>query len=122
MEPVSRLDNESPPSFAELFRQLVADLWAYLDAERKVYGVQARLSRRAASSVGAYALATVVLAQGAMVALVVGLLLALVPLIGALWATAAIVVGCAVLAFVFVSLIRGKLRSVKSSWDRRHDG
>ena len=122
MEPVSQLDNESPPSFAELFRQLLTDISAYFDAERKVYGVQARLSRKAASSIGAYALATIVIAQGAMIALVVGLLLVLTPLIGAAWATGGVVVGCAVLAILFISLIRRKLRLLRQSWRRRYDG
>ncbi len=122
VEPVSQVDRESPPSFGDLFRQLISDVLAYLDAERKVYGVQARLSGKAASAIGGYALAAVVLAQGAMVALVVGLLLVLSPLIGAAWATAGIVVGCTILAIIFISLIRRKMRVVRANWTRRHDG
>ncbi len=122
VESVSQLDNESPPSFTDLFRQLMSDISAYFDAERKVYGVQARLSRKAASSIAAYALLTVVLAQGAMIALVVGLLFVLTPLIGAALATGSVTVGCAILAVVFISLIRRRLRLVRANWRRRHDG
>lgn len=122
VEPVSQADRESPPSFGDLFRQLISDVLAYLDAERKVYSVQARLSGKAASAMGGYALAAVVLAQGAMVALVVGLLLVLSPLIGAAWATAGIVVGCTILAIIFISLIRRKMRAVRANWTRRNDG
>ena len=122
VEPVSQIDDESPPSFADLFRRLISDISAYFDAERKVYGVQARLSQKAASSIAGLSLAVMVLAQGAMIALVVGLLLVLAPLIGTAWATGAIVVGCAILALVFISLIRRKFRLVRANWRRRHDG
>jgi Putative Actinobacterial Holin-X, holin superfamily III len=122
VEPVSQPDNEIPPSFSELFRQLIDDATAYFDAERNVYSVQARISRRAAGWVAAYALGAIVLAQGAMIALVVGLLLTLVPLIGSGWATLVIVVTCSLLAGLFIWLIRLKLRSVKNAWRRRHDG
>lgn len=122
VEPVSQLDNKSPPSFADLFRQLIDDITGYFDAEKRIYGVQARLSSKAASSIGAYALAAVVTAQGAMIALVVGLLFVLTPMIGAAWATGAIVVGCAVVAIIFISLIRRKLRLIRINWKQRYDG
>ncbi len=122
MEPVSQPDNEIPPSFGDLFRQLIDDVTAYFDAERQVYGVQARLSRRAAGWVATYALGAVVVAQGAMIALVVGILLTLVPILGPAWATAVIVLACAVFTAVFLWLIRLKLRSIKNAWRRRHDG
>lgn len=122
VEPVSQIDNESPPSFADLFRQLIDDISGYFDAEKRVYEVQARLSRKAASSIGAYALAAVVTAQGAMIALVVGLLFVLTPIIGAAWATGGIVVGCAIVAIIFISLIRRKLRHIRTNWKQRYDG
>lgn len=121
VEPVVKQDDESPPSFAELFRQLLSDVSGYFEAEKQVYGVQARLSRKAASSIGAYALATVVIAQGAMIALVVGLLFVLTPLIGAAWATGGIVVSCVAISIIFVSLIRRKLRLIRENWTRRYD-
>jgi Putative Actinobacterial Holin-X, holin superfamily III len=122
VEPVSQPDNEIPPSFGDLFRQLIDGVTAYFDAERQVYGVQARLSRRAAGWVAIYALGAVVVAQGAMIALVVGILLTLVPILGPAWATAVIVLACAVFTALFLWLIRLKLRSVKNAWRRRHDG
>ena len=57
-----------------------------------------------------------------MIALVVGLLLVLVPFIGAGWATTVVVLSCSIFAVLFVWLIRLKLRSVKTAWRRRHDG
>lgn len=122
MEPVSQPDNEIPPSFGDLFRQLVDDITAYFDAERQIYGVQARITRRAAGWVALFALGAVVVSQGAMIALVVGLLLVLVPFIGAGWATTVVVLSCSIFAVLFVWLIRVKLRSVKTAWRRRHDG
>ncbi len=122
MEPVSKSDNVIPPSFGDLLRQLFGDIVAYFDAERKVYGVQARVSRKAAGWVALYALGAVVVAQGAMIALVVGILLMLVPVLGPSWATLAVVVACTVFTALFLWLIRLKLRSVKHAWRRRHDG
>jgi Putative Actinobacterial Holin-X, holin superfamily III len=122
VEPVSHPDNEIPPSYGDLFRQLIDDVAAYLHAERQVYGVQSRLARRAAGWVALYALGAIVIAQGAMIALVVGMLLTLVPVMGPAWATALILFACIVTAALFIWLIRGKLRSVKNAWRRRHDG
>ena len=122
MEPVSQPDNAIPPSFGDLFRQLLADIGAYFDAERQVYSVQAKLTRRASGWVALYALGAVVLAQGAMIALVVGLLLVLVPVVGPAWATAIIVFTCLFTTVLLIWLIRLKLRSVKIAWRRRHDG
>jgi Putative Actinobacterial Holin-X, holin superfamily III len=121
VDQVSQSDSEIPPSFGVLFRQLIDDLLAYFDAEREVYSVQARLSRRAAGWIGLYALGAVVVAQGGMIALVVGILLALVPVIGAGWATLAIVLICTLFAALFIWLIRLKLRSIKIAWRRRHE-
>jgi Putative Actinobacterial Holin-X, holin superfamily III len=122
VEPVSQPDNEIPPSFGELFRQLLDDVYGYFDAERSVYSLQARISRRAAGWVAIFALGAIVMAQGAMIGLVVGLLLTLVPMFGSGWATLIIVLGCSVFTGLFIWLIRMKLRSVKESWRRRHDG
>ena len=122
MDPVSQPDNAIPPPFGDLIRQLIADVVAYFDAEREVYGVQARLTRRAAGWVALYALAAVVIAQGAMIALVVGVLLALSPVIGAGRATILILFACSIMTALFIWLIRIKLRAVKLAWRRRHDG
>lgn len=122
MDPVSHPDNAIPPSFGDLIRQLIEDLSAYFDAEREVYGVQARIARRAAGWVALYALGAIVIAQGAMIALVVGILLTLVPVIGAGWATVLILIVCAVVAALLVWLIRLKMHSVKLAWRRRNDG
>ena len=103
-------------------RQLIDDIIGYFDAERRVYGVQARLTRRAAGWVAIYAFAAVVLAQGAMIAFVVGILLILGPMIGRGWAMGSIVLLCSTLAFLFFLLIRQRLRAVKTSWRRRNDG
>ena len=122
MDPVTHPDNAIPPPFGELVRQLIEDISAYFDAERQVYGVQARLTRRAAGWVALYALGAIVIAQGAMIALVVGILLTLVPILGPAWATALIVLVSSVIAALFIWLIRRKLRSVKVAWRRRNDG
>jgi uncharacterized membrane protein len=122
VDPVSQPDTEIPPPISVLVRQLIADALAWFDAERQVYDVQARLTRRAAGWVALCALGAVVIAQGAMIALVVGILLALVPVMGAGWATVLIVLACTIMAALFIWLIRLKLRSVKNAWRRRHDG
>ena len=122
MDPVSQPDNAIPPPFGDLIRQLIADIAAYFDAEREVYGVQARITRRAAGWIALLALGTIVFAQGAMIAMVVGGLLALVPAIGAGWATAVIVALCSALTILFIWVIRLRLRALKLSWRRRHDG
>jgi hypothetical protein len=122
VDPVSQTDNAIPPPITVLVRQLIADALAWFGAEREVYDVQARLTRRATGWVALYALGAVVIAQGAMIALVVGALLALLPVLGAGWATVVIVLACALIAALFIWLIRLKLRSIKNSWRRRHDG
>jgi protein-S-isoprenylcysteine O-methyltransferase Ste14 len=122
VDPVSQTDNEIPPPISVLVRQLIADALAWFDAERQVYDVQARLTRRATGWVALYALGAVVVAQGAMIALVVGVLLALLPILGPGWATVVMVLVCALFAALFIWLIRLKLRSIKNSWRRRHDG
>ena len=122
MDPVSHPDNEVPPPFGVLVRELIARVIDWFDAEREIYDVQVRLARRAAGWSALFALAVVVLAQGAMIAFVVGVLLVLSPLIGRGWATLAIVLTCLSSAMAFLWLIRGRLRSVKESWRRRNDG
>ena len=120
MDPVS--ESASPPPLGDLFRQLINDVSAWLDAEKNVYGVQARLTRRTVGWVALYALGAVVIAQGAMIALVVGVLLTLVPVMGAGWATVVIVASCSLATALFIWAIRLKLRSLKLAWRRRHDG
>ena len=122
MDPVSQSDNEIPPPFGVLVRDLIARVIAWFDAEREIYDIQVRLARRAAGWSALFALATVVVAQGAMIALVVGVLLSLTPVIGAGRATVAVLLVCIVTATLFIWLIRLKLRSVKESWRRRNDG
>jgi amino acid transporter len=122
VDPVSQPDNEVPPPFGVLVRELIARVIAWFDAEREIYDIQVRLARRAAGWSALFALAAVVVAQGAMIALVVGVLLSLTPVIGAARATVAILLVCLVTAALFIWLIRLKLRSVKESWRRRNDG
>ena len=122
MDPVSQPDNEIPPPLGDLLRQLLADAIAWFDAERHVYDVQARLTRRAVGWAAAYAFGAIVIAQGAMIAFVVGVLLTLAPIVGPAWATAIIVLVCSVLAAFCIWRIRLRLRAVKNSWRRRHDG
>jgi protein-S-isoprenylcysteine O-methyltransferase Ste14 len=122
VDPVSQSDNEIPPSLGDLVRQLMADALAWFDAERQVYGVQARLTRRAAGWIAGFAFAAIVIAQGAMIAFVVGILLTLAPVVGPGWATVIIVIVCSILAGLCVWQIRVRLRAVRSSWRRRHDG
>ena len=122
MDSISNNDSQTPPPFGALMRQLIDDIIGYFDAERRVYGVQARLTRRAAGWVAIYAFAAVVLAQGAMIAFVVGVLLILGPIIGRGWAMGSIVLLCSTLAVLCFLLIRNRLRAVRSSWRRRNDG
>jgi amino acid transporter len=122
VDPVSQTDSEVPPPFGVLVRELIARVIAWFDAEREIYDIQVRLARRAAGWSALFALATIVVAQGAMIALVVGVLLSLTPVIGAGRATVAILLVCIITASLFIWLIRLKLRSVKESWRRRNDG
>ncbi len=122
VDPVSPTDPEIPPPIGDLLRRLVSDVIAWFEAEREVYGVQARVTRRAAGWIAALALGAVVVAQGAMIALVVGILMTLGPIIGSGWATLVILAGCSLLAAICILLIRSKLRHIKNSWRVRHDG
>ncbi len=122
MDPVSHSDNESPPPIGDIVRQLLHDISNYIAAERAIYSVQATLTRRAASWIASYAFAAIVIAHGAMIASVVGLLMALIPLIGALWATVTIVFVCTLIVAVLIWLIKRKLRTLRMFWRRRHDG
>jgi Putative Actinobacterial Holin-X, holin superfamily III len=122
VDPVSPPDPEIPPPIGDLLRQLVADGIAWFEAEREVYGVQTRITRRAAGWIAALGFGAVVVAQGAMIAFVVGVLMMLAPVIGAGWATLVILAVCSVLAAICILLIRAKLRHIKNSWRARHDG
>lgn len=122
MDPVSPSDPDIPPPIGDLLRQLVTDVIAWFDAEREVYGVQARVTRRAAGWIAALAFGAVVIAQGAMIALVVGILMSLSPIIGSGWATVVILAVCSLLAAICMLLIQSKLRHIKNSWRARHDG
>ena len=122
MKPVSQTDSDVPPPMSELVRQLIDETRAYIEAEREIYGIQARITRRATGWVALYALGAVVIAQGAMIALVVGILLVLLPMIGAGWATLVIVSICTGATALMIWLIRLKLRSVQLAWRRRNDG
>lgn len=121
MDPVSPPDPDIPPPIGDLLRQLIADGIAWFQAERTIYGVQARIGRRAAGWIALLAFAAVVVAQGAMIALVVGILMTLSPVIGPGWATLAILAVCSILAVICIFLIRLKLRHVKNAWRARHD-
>jgi Putative Actinobacterial Holin-X, holin superfamily III len=120
--PGSNDDTQVPPPFGALIRQLIDDFAAYFDAERQIYSVQARLTRRAIGWAAVYAFAAIVLAQGAMIAFVVGVLLILGPIVGRGWAMGIIVLICTFSAALFFWLIRQKLRMIKIAWRRRNDG
>jgi Putative Actinobacterial Holin-X, holin superfamily III len=122
VDPVSPPDPDIPPPIGDLLRQLVADGIAWFEAEREVYGVQARITQRAAGWIAACAFAALILAQGAMIALVVGILMVLGPMIGSGWATIVVVLVCTLNVGLCIALIRSKLRSIKTSWRARHDG
>jgi hypothetical protein len=121
VDPVSPSDPDIPPPIGDLLRQLVADGIAWFEAEREVYGVQARITQRAAGWIAGCAFAALIMAQGAMIALVVGILMVLAPVIGSGWATIVVVLVCAILVGLCIVLIRSKLRSIKASWERRHE-
>lgn len=122
MDPVSQLDDASPPSLGDLLRQLIDDAIAYINAERAVYGVQAALVRRAMGRVALYAVGALVLALGAMIALVVGALLALTPVVGAVLAAVIVIAVCVAVAALLVWSIQANVRAVKVAWKHRHDG
>ena len=121
MDPVSQPDNDIPPPFSVLLRRLLDDIAAYFNAERQVYDIQVKLTRRSLGWAALCALGAVVVAQGAMIALVVGMLLSLAAVMGAAKATAIVVGLCFVSAAIFVYLIRMRFRSVKLAWRRRYD-
>lgn len=90
-------DHEAPePGLGTLLRQLVADGRAWAEAEAGYWQALAKARGSDALRGGILALAAIALAQGALVALLVGLVLALTPAVGALWATL-IVIGAALL-------------------------
>jgi Putative Actinobacterial Holin-X, holin superfamily III len=122
VDPVSPSDPDIPPPIGDLLRQLVADGIAWFEAEREVYGVQARITQRAAGWIAGSAFAALIVAQGAMIALVVGILMVLGPMIGSGWATIVVVLVCTVIVGLSIIVIRSKLRSIKASWKARHDG
>jgi hypothetical protein len=88
------------PTIAELFERLAHDLQALFRAEFALYRAEA--ARRALSAGWAVGLiiAAVTLAQGALIALLVGLILLLAPVVGTGWAIVAVTTGALGLAGV----------------------
>lgn len=86
----------SPPpedSIGALIGQLVADARGYAMAELAIYRAKATAWLGEAKFVAIYAVVAIVLANAAIIALFVGLLLTLAPRVGPGWATVIVVGG-----------------------------
>lgn len=106
----------NPGGISELVsdvRQLIADGRTLAEAELAYQSSRARLAGSAAKAIALHALVAFVFAVFALVALVVGLLLALAPLVTA-WGATAIVAGGLLLLAAFCAL-RARRRWTRAS-------
>lgn len=95
---------ETRASIGDLLGRLVADITAFVQAELALYRAQAGQKAVAAGwSLGLFIVA-IALVQGATIALLVGLVLALAPHLGIAWAIAIVVFGSVALAAVLAKI------------------
>ncbi len=94
-----------------LIRTLIADLRAWLGAEGNVLRLRASVAGRSAAWIAAFVVGALVLAQAALVGLVVGLLLMLAPLIGMGLATLAMTGGAMAVIAVLLWLAKRRAKN-----------
>lgn len=112
IEPVEEDEEVERQSLPDLFTELVDDGRDWLNAEIAVYRAEAR--RRfiiAGIGVGLMTLAAALVA-GTLVALLVGVVFALAPVLGAGWATALVIAVALVLAAISAQAGRLQLRKL----------
>lgn len=111
-EPIDTDEPAARQSVPELLAELVEDGQAWLDAELAVFHAEAR--RRliiAGIGIGLMTLAATMLA-GTLIALLVGAMFALGPVVGPGWATVIIIVVALTLSAVFAQAGRMQLRKL----------
>ena len=113
-------DDVASLPIASVVQTLIADTRSWLEAETHVYTVQARLAAKTAITVLICAAIMLLLALSIIIALVVGALFALMPIIGTGWAILAVVAGCVVVLAAIVLFVRQAVRGVTKRWRRRH--
>lgn len=95
-------------------RQLTADAKTFAEAELAYQTSRARFAGEAAGRIALYGLVALVLAVFALGAMVVGLLIALTPMVTAWGATAIVAGGLGLVALLFVLLALGKWKRAKA--------
>lgn len=97
MDAANRRDPDRPPIGA-LFGQLVEHGEAFVRAEVALYRAQAGQKLLSARTAAILFVAALTILQGALIALIIGLMIALAPALGTGWAILAVVGGAAVIA------------------------
>lgn len=99
------VDDAPPPSrptIAELFTRLANDATAYVRAEVAVYRAEAGQKLVSAGWIIALFVAAIALAQGALIALLIGLVMALAKPLGIWWALLVVVFGALAVAGLLI--------------------
>ena len=97
------------PSVGILVRELIVDARAWAAAEADVLRIRAGIAGRSAAWIAGFAIAALILAQAAMVGLVVGLLFILAPFMGMAWATVSVTGGAIVLIGLLLWLAKRRV-------------
>jgi hypothetical protein len=105
-EPEREIPHAPLAAITMLVRTLIADFRAWIDAERDVIRLRAALAGRSAAWIAAFVVGALVLAQAAMVGLVVGLLFMLAPMFGMGLATLAVTGGAVLIIAVLLWLAK----------------
>lgn len=103
------------PPLRILLRQLGDDATAFVKAQAALYKAIATDKAIAAGWVVGFVIVAITLLQGALVAVLVGLVLAFAPVLGIGWSIAAVALAAIVLAALFAALAVRKARTLGSS-------
>jgi hypothetical protein len=112
LEPASSAQDEPVPTLSDLFRRAQHDMIAWIKAEIGFYQAQAKWVGRSAAMIAGLAMLAIVLAQAALVGLIVGLLFTLAPHMGIGWATVTVCGGAVVLIVILGLIARAKVKSL----------
>lgn len=114
-EPAAAARDDGISSVISDVRQLAAEAKTFAEAELAFQTSRAQFAGAAAGRIALYGLVALVLAVFALGALVVGLLMALAPLVTAWGATGIVAGGLALAALLFVILALAKWKRAKAA-------
>ncbi|WP_242123028.1 phage holin family protein [Sphingobium sp. Sx8-8] len=100
-------------SVREVFSRLYADGRAYAEAEVERQKLRAGIVAAGVRNAAIFAAVAVVLLFAALVACLIGVIIALTPDLGAGWATAAVAGGSLAIALLLLLIAKGQMSQIK---------